>query len=261
MNLACLVLALIAVCTSVWAWRAQGEIRRLRQARPVVQPGLTSELLANVSHELRTPLTSITGYVELLEQRVSDPQSRALLEKVARNGGVLLGMIDRMLDLSRLNAGRLEMTVLPVPLDECVEAAYHSVEPQLQAKGLAFRLALPPQTVMVKGSFERLQQVFTNLLGNAVKFTQEGEVAVSIGVVDGMAEVRVSDTGIGIAAEHLEPIFEAFAQADHTVRRRFGGSGLGLAISRKLVELHQGTLRVESTPGRGSTFIVRLPGA
>ncbi|MHB2020697.1 MAG: sensor histidine kinase, partial [Candidatus Xenobia bacterium] len=218
-----------------------------------------TDVLANVSHELRTPLTSIIGYVDVLLERSTDPQSRTQLEKVARNARSLLEMINRMLDISRINAGRVEMTVQSVPLGECVEAAWVLVEPQLAAKGLVFKVALPEEPLVVQGSFERLQQVFANLLGNAVKFTEQGEVGVR-GTVEGrLARIDVFDTGIGIGPKDLPHIFEEFRQADGSIRRRFGGSGLGLAICKKIVEMHGGTIGVESRPGAGSTFTVRIP--
>jgi signal transduction histidine kinase len=218
-----------------------------------------SEVLANVSHELRTPLTSICGYVELLQQRTTDANAQELLSRVARNAEALVVLINKILDLSRLKAGRLEMTIAPVPVEECLEAAYVSIEPQLLAKRLHFERHFPDQPVLVVGSFERLQQVFCNLLGNAVKFTQHGTVGVSLDITDAEARLRFYDTGVGMAPDQLDHIFEEFTQADATIRRQYGGSGLGLAISRKLVELHRGRLTVESELGQGSTFVVTLP--
>ncbi|MHB2016374.1 MAG: sensor histidine kinase [Candidatus Xenobia bacterium] len=241
-------------------------VRRYQETvrtRRIEQQKFQDNLLANVSHELRTPLTSISGYCEILRDELGEnlpPAQQENVKTVLRNVDVLLGFVNNLLDLSRIKAGRMEMTWTPVVIGEVLESAFEMVEPQLLARGLQSEVEVPEQPITVRGSFDRLRQVFVNLLGNAVKFTQKGKVGLRAReTADGMIEVDVWDTGIGIAPEDQATIFDEFRQADNSIRRRYGGSGLGLSICRKLVEMHNGEIRLSSKPGEGSCFTVRLP--
>jgi signal transduction histidine kinase len=222
-----------------------------------------SQFLASMSHELRTPLNAIIGFTELLLASARDPlaeRQRSALEKVRAAGQHLLALINDVLDLSKIEAGRLDIRPGPVALAALVREGLAAVEPQAQAKGLALRAAgleHAPDMVQDGG---RITQILVNLLSNAVKFTPAGSVEVRVEPArDGMVAITVADTGIGIPAEHLEAIFDPFEQVDSPETRAAGGTGLGLAISRRLARLMGGTLTVESVPGRGSVFTLRLP--
>ena len=223
---------------------------------------------ASVSHELRTPLNAILGYNALLLDGVVGqvpPESQAFLQRAQRATNNLLFLVNDVLDLSKMEAGKLELVIQPVSLYEVVDEAMSTVEPQAREKGLVVAVTpavpLPP----VSADADRVRQILVNLLSNAIKFTDQGTVSVSIARVEDAgggearrwAELRVSDTGPGIAPEDRERIFHEFEQVSGAAAR--GGTGLGLPISRKLARLLGGELRVESQPGRGSTFILRLP--
>jgi signal transduction histidine kinase len=221
---------------------------------------------ASVSHELRTPLNAILGYNSLLLDGVVGrlpPESLAFLQRAQRATNNLLFLVNDVLDLSKMEAGKLELDIRPVSPYDVVEEAMSTVEPQAREKGLVVAVTpavpLPP----VPADADRVRQILVNLLSNAIKFTDQGTVSVSIAAaVDPdeahrWVELRVSDTGPGIAPEDQERIFHEFEQVSGAAAR--GGTGLGLPISRKLARLLGGELRVESQPGRGSTFILRLP--
>lgn len=220
------------------------------------------DFLATVSHELRTPLSAITGWVHVLQQPdVTGAEVAEGMAVIARNARTQAELIDDLLDMSRIIAGRLRLEVQPVELTAVIEAALETVEPAALAKEITVerrfdRIALP-----VTGDAGRLQQVVANLLNNAVKFTPRGgHVRIALERVDNDMQITVSDTGIGIPAEFIPQLFQPFQQADATTTRRHGGLGLGLAIVRHLVELHGGTISVRSPgEGQGATFTVRLP--
>ncbi len=213
--------------------------------------------LANVSHELKTPLTSILGYSTALADGLTgavSPEQAKSLDVIRSNASLLLRLIEDLLDLSKLEAGKLQLELTDFNLSDCVEFAYGTVRPQLEAKNLHFEADMPRDNVWVRGDFTRLCQVFVNLIGNAIKYTIDGGVHVSLVVVDGLARVNVADTGPGIAQDQLEHIFDEFVRAD----RRQEGSGLGLAICRRLVGMHDGDISVRSSH-LGTTFTVTLP--
>jgi signal transduction histidine kinase len=224
---------------------------------------------ASVSHELRTPLNAILGYNALLLDGVVGqlpPESLAFLGRAQRATQNLLYLVNDVLDLSKMEAGKLELVIQPIQPYETVEQALQTVEFQARDKGLALAVTPAVPLPSLSSDADRVRQILVNLLSNAVKFTDRGTVTVALAPVEGIegedgirrhwVEIRVSDTGPGIAPEDQERIFHEFEQVSGT---RHGGTGLGLPISRKLARLLGGELRVESAPGRGSTFSLRLP--
>ena len=224
-----------------------------------------SEFLAVMSHEQRTPLNAIGGYADLLEMGVHGPLSDAQLEAVVRmrrSQRHLLRLINDVLNLARLESGRVEYNIAPVPLRAVVDNVLPMVEPQLSARRLRLELDVPTDLV-VRGDREKIEQVLLNLLSNAIKFTPgEGCIRVEAAAAGSeMVALRVRDTGVGIPANRLQQVFEPFVQVDASHTRRAEGTGLGLAISRDLARGMGGNLDVESTVGEGSTFTVTLPAA
>lgn len=222
-----------------------------------------SAFLSTMSHEMRTPLTSIMGYTQVLLDEGAGPltaEQRQDLQYVARASQRLLEQLNDVLDLSRIEAGKLQLGLEDFRIDRCLQDAVALVAPLAGAKGLRL-VEKVPTDLHVRADWKRTAQVLTNLLVNAVKFTDEGGITVTAERQGGFVEVAVTDTGIGIAPEALPHIFEEFRQADASHARRMEGSGLGLAIVRRLVELHGGRVEVESTVGRGSSFTFTLPAA
>jgi signal transduction histidine kinase/ActR/RegA family two-component response regulator len=223
---------------------------------------LKDEFLATVSHELRTPLNSIIGWVTMLRHsRLSEEARERALEAVERSAKSQSQLIEDLLDVSRIITGKLQLNVNPVELAAVINAAIETVRPAAEAKGIELRMLLDRQTAPVSGDYDRLQQVVWNILSNAIKFTPSGgKVKVALKGGDSHVEIIVSDTGKGIRQDFLPFVFDRFRQADGSITRHFAGLGLGLAIARHLVELHGGTVRVESEgEGKGATFTVRLP--
>jgi PAS domain S-box-containing protein len=221
-----------------------------------------STFLAVMSHELRTPLNAIAGYVQLLEMGIHGPVTPAqlgALDRIERSQRHLLGLINDVLNLARIEAGRVDYALEDVPLAEVVATVMPMVEPQLNARQIGWRVDVTPALV-VRADREKVQQVVLNLLSNAVKFTPPGgQVLVDADAQDGRARLHVHDTGIGIPAEKVASVFEPFVQVDVSRTRRAEGSGLGLAISRDLARGMGGDLHARSVEGRGSTFTLTLP--
>jgi len=221
-----------------------------------------SQFLANMSHELRTPLNAILGYTELILDGIyGEPadKMRAVLERVQTNGRHLLGLINDVLDLSKIEAGQLTLSLSDYSMTSLVQGVYAAVEPLAAQKNLALTTRIAPSLPPGHGDERRLSQVLLNLVGNAIKFTDKGEVAIEASVADGSFQVAVRDSGPGIAAVDQVKIFEEFQQVDNTLTKQKGGTGLGLAISKRIVEMHGGRIVVDSELGKGSTFTISVP--
>ncbi|MBI3367153.1 MAG: response regulator, partial [Burkholderiales bacterium] len=224
---------------------------------------IKSEFLANVSHEIRTPLNALLGVAELLGESALTPTQQRQVRLFQEAGHTLHELINDLLDLSKIEAGRLELEREAFSLHRVLEGVVELLRPHAERKGLVLAIELAPDLPDgVQGDRRRLERAVTNLVGNAVKFTARGEVRLraepDATLADGVS-IAVSDSGIGIAPSKLETIFEPFSQADGSVTRMYGGTGLGLAITRSVAELMGGAVAVRSTPGLGSVFTLRLP--
>ena len=220
------------------------------------------QFLANMSHELRTPLNAILGYSELLFDGIYgalEDRVRGVLERVQHNGRHLLGLINDVLDLSKIDAGQLKLAFDNYSMASLVKSTLASTESLAQAKGLALECAIADGLPMGYGDERRLTQVLLNIVGNAIKFTDQGSVTVSAKAADGCFDIDVRDTGPGIAPADQGRIFEEFQQVDVSSTRKKGGTGLGLAIARRIIEMHGGKISVTSELGAGSTFHVIVP--
>ena len=221
-----------------------------------------SQFLANMSHELRTPMNAVLGYTDLILDNIFGDVPEAIrdtLERVKANGHHLLGLINDVLDLSKIEAGQLTLSLGDYSMGEVVHAVVSAVDSLAAEKKLELKATVPADLPPGRGDERRITQVLLNLAGNAIKFTDEGEVSIRARISDGAFVVSVSDTGPGISEADQQTIFEEFQQADSSSTRKKGGTGLGLSISRRIVELHGGRLWVKSTPGHGSTFSFTLP--
>ncbi|MEO7711454.1 MAG: PAS domain S-box protein [Gemmatimonadaceae bacterium] len=222
-----------------------------------------SDFLARMSHELRTPLNSIIGFANVLLKNKSGllpDTDLSFLGRIAANGRHLLGLINDVLDLSKIEAGRMTLELSAVALDALVRETVEEIEGQTPDRAVALRVELPARVELFETDAARMKQVLINLIGNALKFTEEGEVVVRLATNDDgrPALLEVRDTGIGIPADRLDAIFNVFEQAETMITRRFGGTGLGLAISRSLCELMGHRLDVRSVEGEGTTFMIQL---
>jgi len=221
-----------------------------------------SQFLANMSHELRTPLNAILGYTELIADGIYGQPSEKMLDVLKRlesNGKHLLGLINDVLDLSKIEAGQLLLELSNYSLQDIVQTVRSTLEPLAADKKLAFKIEVAPKLPPGRGDGRRLAQVLINLVGNAIKFTDAGEVAVKATATDGSFHLSVRDTGPGISAADQAKLFQEFQQADNSITRKKGGTGLGLAISKRIIEMHGGRIWVESVVGQGSTFSFTLP--
>jgi signal transduction histidine kinase len=251
--------------------RLYAQERRLRQEledlNQQVQEAnrLKTEFVTVVTHELRSPLTSIAGYLDLLleaEGREGAEAREAYLQIVKRNADRLLKLINDLLDIARLEAGKLEMKRLPLDLKGLIQEVSGALRPQIEGKGQHLRLDLAAPLPVVTGDPERLTQILLNLISNAHKYTPPGgSITVATRAERAGVCIAVQDTGIGLSAEEQQQLFTKFFRAQHPLVREAGGTGLGLAIARALVERHGGTITVVSAPGQGSTFNVTLPTA
>ncbi|HSH46940.1 MAG TPA: ATP-binding protein [Longimicrobiales bacterium] len=223
-----------------------------------------TDFLAVVSHELRTPLNAITGYADLMTSGVSGELSEEQVRQVERikvGARHLAHLIDEILAFARLDAGREELRMEEVDAAEVAREAVVVIRPDAEAKGLSLDVDVPSHGPRIRTDASKVRQVLVNFLSNAVKYTEEGSVSVRVRPVTGGVEMSVSDTGIGIPEREHDRIFEPFRQVQSPNTRTVGGTGLGLSVNRRLVEILGGNISVESAPGRGSTFTVRLPAA
>jgi signal transduction histidine kinase len=215
-----------------------------------------------MSHELRTPLNAILGYTELiLDSIYGEPteKMRAVLERLQANGKHLLNLINDVLDLSKIEAGQLTLDLGDYSLTDVVQTVVTDVEPLATGKSLSLTAEVGTDLPAGHGDGRRLAQVLLNLVGNAIKFTDRGQVTIRARAADGQFAVAVSDTGPGIATSDQEKLFKEFQQADNTITKQKGGTGLGLAISKRIIEMHGGRIWLDSEVGKGSTFTFTVP--
>ncbi|WP_296272295.1 PAS domain S-box protein [Pseudomonas sp. UBA6323] len=250
----------VKLATDLTPRRVMEQELRAARDRAEAAAAARSSFLANMSHEIRTPMNAIIGFTDLLLETQLSAEQRRHLSTVQHSSRSLLGLLNDILDTAKLDRGAIELEQLDFSLRELCEQVVATQRLTAESKGLQLHLDYPATTAeLFCGDPLRLQQVLTNLVGNAVKFTLNGEIRLKVTGEPGALRLVIQDTGIGIAADRLEKIFEPFAQADASMSRRFGGTGLGTTISRQLVELMGGRLRAESVEGQGSCFSVELP--
>jgi len=221
-----------------------------------------SEFLANMTHELRTPIQAIMGYIDLVKEELEDEGLYHLqqdLDKVTRNSERLLSMISSVLDLAKIEAGRMELRLRSTYLEELLKGVQDTILPLLPMGNNRFQLLKPEDNLQIRIDTEKLHQVLVNLISNACKFTENGDISLKVDRVHKGLRFSVQDTGIGIAQDKLQLIFQQFSQVDGSQTRKFDGTGLGLAISKEFCQLMGAELRVESQLGKGSTFTLILP--
>jgi PAS domain S-box-containing protein len=254
---------IIGVSEEITEQRRAAEALKTAAERAEAANRSKSEFLANMSHEIRTPLNGVVGVADVLARTdLTDPQ-RDMVEIIRSSGVTLDRLLSDVLDLARIESGRLEIESEPFHLADAARAITGLLSMRAQEKGVALNLVVAPEAEgRVVGDAVRLKQILTNLLSNAVKFTEKGEVRLTVSYLGGgdrRFRFDVSDTGVGFDAAQKKRVFARFQQADGSITRRFGGTGLGLAISRQLAELMGGSLDCESKPGKGSIFSVLLP--
>ena len=221
-----------------------------------------SQFLANMSHELRTPLNAILGYTELMVDGIYGElpeKTMGVLKRLESNGRHLLGLINDVLDLSKIEAGQLVLELSDYSLEDIAQTVRSTLEPLAADKKLAFKVEVATKMPPGHGDERRLTQVLIYLVGNAIKFTDTGEVVIKAVATDGSFHLSVRDTGPGISTADQAKLFQKFQRADYTITRKTGGTGLGLAISKRIIEMHGGKIWVESQVGQGSTFSLAVP--
>ena len=241
----------------------KGAMRELEVARDAANAAnvLKTQFLANMSHEIRTPLNGVLAMAEVMALGQLDQVQRDRLDVIRRSGGLLLAVLNDVLDLSKIEAGKLTLFEEDFDAEAAIETARENFEIMAKAKGLTFAVTIADEAKgWWRGDADRLRQIIGNLLSNAVKFTPSGAVSAAVDVSPaGGLRIVVKDSGVGISPEKLPSLFEKFTQADNSATRRFGGTGLGLAICRELTQMMGGSINVESLEGHGSTFTVELP--
>lgn len=252
----------IAVERDISQFKAhQNELAKAREKAEAAAEA-KSQFLATISHEIRTPLNGVLGVAELLQETKLDPAQRHYVDTIVDSGNALLSIINDVLDLTKFQAGKVDLRATPFSVSDCVRRALNLMRPAAEKKGLTLQVDVPEHIPTHLGDSDRLRQILLNLLGNAVKFTQAGHVKTSIhvqprGEVDEIS-IAIEDTGIGIPEDRLNQVFDSFTQADRTISRQFGGTGLGLTISRLLAQQMGGDIQVKSKLGAGSTFTIVL---
>lgn len=242
----------------------EGSMDKLRRMNAEIEAAslAKSQFLANMSHEFRTPLNAIIGFTEVLQDQIPGPLNAEQLEYLGdiHDGGQLLQrLINDVLDLSKVEAGRLELFYETFPIAQTVRETITALRGMVEKKGLEIRQELPPDLGLITADQIRFKQVLYNLLSNAVKFTDAGVVTVAASIEDGWLHLKIADTGIGIREQDMGRIFVEFSQVDASLTRRHEGTGLGLALAKRLVEAHRGRIWAESAFGEGSVFHVLLP--
>jgi signal transduction histidine kinase len=222
-----------------------------------------SEFLASMSHELRTPLNAVIGFSEVLLERMFgelNPKQDEYLQDILSSGRHLLSLINDILDLAKIEAGRMELEVTDFHLPQAIDNSITLVRERAARRAITLEVGVDPRLGEIKGDERKVKQVLLNLLSNAIKFTPEGgRVEVHAGLADGVAEISVTDTGVGIAPEDHEAVFEEFRQVGSDYAKKHEGTGLGLTLSRRFVELHGGKIWVKSQLNQGATFTFTLP--
>ena len=256
------VYAVLVVATDVTALVKARMAAENAQKEALAASRAKSDFVARMSHELRTPLAAIIGYGELLADGITGPvndEQKRQLQRIRWSANHLLSIIDEILTLARMEAGKETVDIREVDVRELLDSVASMAAPLASAKGLEFEMHDADHEIAVKTDAVKLRQVLLNLISNAVKYTDTGHVSVATQARDGVVEFLVSDTGVGVSDEHIEKIFEPFWQVEQTTTRRAGGTGLGLAVTRQFVEMLGGKIEVDSTLGEGSTFKVSIP--
>jgi two-component system phosphate regulon sensor histidine kinase PhoR len=220
---------------------------------------IKTDFVLNVSHELRTPLTSIKGFIETIETGTLDDENRRYVGIVKRNTDRLINIIDDLLSLSKMEEKGIKLQLETVNLKDIIEQVLVVFEQQIRSKGFFVHLSIDPDLPPVQGDPFKLEQVFINLIDNAIKYTEKGGITIEMKSQDKKIVITLQDTGAGIPPEHLSRIFERFYVVDKSRSKKLGGTGLGLSIVKHVILLHNGTIKAESTPGHGTTFIITLP--
>lgn len=223
---------------------------------------LKSAFLATMSHELRTPLNSVIGFTGILLRQMPGPlndEQKKMLSIVQNSARHLLSLINDVLDISKIEAGELELHMKEIELVPIIEDVFALINPQAEEKGLELNLRVSDHPRFITVDERRFEQVLINLMGNAVKFTFQGKITLSYYAENNFLILRIEDTGIGIPNEMLSKLFQPFMQVDMGIDRKFEGTGLGLFISRKIIEMMGGSIEVQSEPDKGSCFTITLP--
>jgi signal transduction histidine kinase/ActR/RegA family two-component response regulator len=250
----------IAVLTDITELKTSAVEMAEAKVRAEAANKAKSEFLANMSHEIRTPLNGVLGMAQVMAAGELSDKQRDRLTVIQDSGSALLSILNDILDLSKIQAGRLELEVAPFAADQLAESVAAAFQGAAKAKGIELKTQIDAEaTVSWMGDPLRLRQVLSNLIGNAIKFTSEGSVCLEAAVVKRRLVFRVRDTGIGMEPDQIPRLFEKFSQADTSTTRRYGGTGLGLAICEELVSLMEGKITAESRCGAGSCFTVALP--